>query len=231
MSGDWQHASILLLLLELALVEVQLFALKHIAICAAALAGPRGNAGQETSTLELLFQHDVQLLSGSTGLLLSNDMPALVFLGLLLLLILLLSTLLLLAQVLAILLQIELHERVGIDLNNGVLQQGLGAHQFVAGGVVNHVQNPDLLGDILRPPCVVAGVKPQGSVLGVAASAAHHTDALVAQLARSGRPAHLVLALLDGHIAPPSSLVVLVPGVARDSHGCYPHTLPLGLFL
>ena len=69
------------------------------------------------------------------------------------LLLLLFSTLLLLANIDAILLQVPLHEphqkafhpasesegRMGIDLDDRVLQQGLRANQLVARGVVNHL--------------------------------------------------------------------------------------------
>ena len=62
-------------------------------------------------------------------------------------------------------LQVPLHEGVRVDLHDRVLQQRLGAHQLVARGVVDHVQDPHLLGDVLGAPGVVSRVQPQRPVL------------------------------------------------------------------
>merc|ERR1719183_2509928 len=171
--------SMLLGLLELPLVEGKFFTLQNVTISAAALTRAGGNACKETSALELILQGLVQLLAGSPVLLLCNHVPALLltrflFLGSL--------ALCLFAQVHSVLLEVPLLERIAINLHNGVLQQGLRAHQLIAGGVVNDVENTHFLGAILRAPSVIAVIKAQSPVFHVASAATHRAHALVAQL-------------------------------------------------
>ena len=52
----------------------------------------------------------------------------------------------------AILLQVPLLEWLTIDLHNGILEQGLCSHQLVACGIVNNVQDTNLLGAVLGTP-------------------------------------------------------------------------------
>merc|ERR1719373_2479 len=210
----------LLLLLELPLVEGELLALEHVAVAAPALPRPRGDAGEEPAALELLLDHGVQLLLGLARLELEDDVAALLLLLLCLLLSALLAALLaLLAEVDPVLLQVPLLVRLRIDLHNRVLRQSLRPHQLVARGIVDDIQDTDLLRAILGAPREVAVVDAQSSVLHVAAAAANGPNTLGAELAQGGGPAHLELALLLVDVPAAAGVAVLVAGVARDPHG------------
>merc|ERR1719343_1237388 len=115
----------LLLLLELPLVEGQLLALEDVAVAAAALPRPGGDAGEEAAALELLLDGRVQLLLRLAVLQLEDHVAALLLLRLALLGVLRVLALrlgALLAQIDAILLQVPLLEGLGIDLHDGVLR-------------------------------------------------------------------------------------------------------------
>merc|ERR1719223_1770850 len=127
-------SSSLFLLLELLLVEGKLLALQHVTIATAALPGPGRDGGEQPTVLKLLLHHGVELLPGLARLELEDHVTALLLLLLLLVLATLLGTLLaLLAQVNAKFLQVPLLVRLRINLHDGILRQGLRAHQLVAG--------------------------------------------------------------------------------------------------
>merc|ERR1719436_656914 len=125
--------SLVLLLLKLPLVEVELLPLQDVSVATAALARAGGDASEKPAALELVLDRRVQLLFGLTGLLLGYHMmtPLHLLLLLLLLLCTLCRSLLLLTQVNAIPPQVPLLEWLGIDLDDGILDKRLRAHQFV----------------------------------------------------------------------------------------------------
>eukprot|EP00401_Gymnodinium_catenatum_P080088 CAMPEP_0117486996 /NCGR_PEP_ID=MMETSP0784-20121206/15768_1 /TAXON_ID=39447 /ORGANISM="" /LENGTH=144 /DNA_ID=CAMNT_0005281631 /DNA_START=201 /DNA_END=632 /DNA_ORIENTATION=- len=125
----------------------------------------------------------------------------------------------LLAEVGSVALEVPLLVRLRVDLHDGVLQQRLRSHQLVARRVVNHVQDPHLPRAILRTPGVVPAVEPQGTVLHVAAAAAHRPHTFCAELCHGWRAAHLELPLLLVNVAPAAGLTVLVARIAGDTHG------------
>eukprot|EP00421_Protoceratium_reticulatum_P075095 CAMPEP_0168417230 /NCGR_PEP_ID=MMETSP0228-20121227/31148_1 /TAXON_ID=133427 /ORGANISM="Protoceratium reticulatum, Strain CCCM 535 (=CCMP 1889)" /LENGTH=181 /DNA_ID=CAMNT_0008431079 /DNA_START=48 /DNA_END=590 /DNA_ORIENTATION=+ len=169
--------SLLLLLLELPLVEGQLLALKDVAVAAAGLAWARGDAGQQPAALELLLDGRVELLLREPGLLPRDDVPALLV-GLAVALLVLLPVLVLVLALLvpgrgllvsarggllvagraalrlpaeldAEPLEVPLLVGLGVDLHDGVPHECLRADELVAGGVVDDVQDADLLRAVL----------------------------------------------------------------------------------
>merc|ERR1719510_2541036 len=169
----------------------------------------------------LLFTSSSSFFSAPfAGLLFGDDMVAPLHLLLFLLLCNFggLSGLLLLPQIHTVPSQVPLLERLCIDLDDGVLDEGLRADELVAGGVVDHIEQAHLPCAVLRAPGKVAGVQPESAVLLVPAAAPHSADPLLAQLAERHGPAHLILALLLVDVAPASRLPVLVARVAGDSH-------------
>merc|ERR1719343_105402 len=223
------RCSSLLLLLQLPLVEGELLALEHIAVDTAALARPGGHASQQAAALELLLNGQVQLLPGLAGLQLGDHMATLLLrlLALLGILGVLVGLLAALAQVDTELLQVPLLVRLRIDLHDGVLGQGLGAHQLVASRIVDHIQDTNLLRAILRAPSEVAAVLTQGAELQVATAATHRAHTLGAELAQGCRAAHLELALLLVDVATATRLPVLVTRITRNTHGGWEKTLAL----
>merc|ERR1719408_169799 len=207
-----------LLLLELPLVELQFVALEDVSISTPGLTWARGNAGQQTSTLELILDQRVQLLLGSTSLELADDVAALLLGNGVLVLVLCVILALLLAKKHAVLLQVPLLEGLSINLHNGILQQGLCAHQLVACGVVHNIQDTHLLCAVLRTPCVVSTVQAQGSVLHVSSTAANHTDALGSELGHRRWASHFKLPLLLVNVAATAGGAMLVAGVTGNSH-------------
>ena len=75
---------------------------------------------------------------------------------------------------------IPLSERGGIDLDNSRLGEGIGADEFVIGGMERDDDDTDFSGDALGAPGKVAGVEAQGAVFGVAAAGANEMDTFVA---------------------------------------------------
>ena len=129
----------LLLLAELALVELQLLTFKNVAVSAAGLAGAGGNACQQAALVELIKQCSIGGLGSSCKL----GKNVLALLGGL--------TLVLGGGLLAnrgvVVLLIPLSEGGCIDLDDGALHQGLGADQLVVGCVVDNIQDTSLAGD------------------------------------------------------------------------------------
>lgn len=136
--------NLLLSLLELSGIELQLLALKDISIATATLAGSGRHGAQKAATGESLLKSGVKgagLLS--LGLLSLNVVGKLLVGGLLgggL------SLGLLHADLHAVVLLVPSLERGRVNLDNGVLHEGLGADQLVVGGVVDDIQNSGLSG-------------------------------------------------------------------------------------
>ncbi len=124
-------------------VELKFFTLKDVTVATTALTRSGGDAGKKSARGELLVQSRVQ----SAGLLALSDLSLhvvgtlLLFLGFGLLGVVLLD-----ANLDTVVLLVPSLERSGIDLHDGVLHQGLGAHQLVVGGVVHDIQNTGLSG-------------------------------------------------------------------------------------
>jgi len=75
---------------------------------------------------------------------------------------------------------VPLPEGSSIDLDNGRPGEGVGADQFVIGGMEGNGDDTDLPRDALRAPREVAGVKAQRAEFAVAATGADKMDALCA---------------------------------------------------
>lgn len=73
---------------------------------------------------------------------------------------------------------VPLSERSGIDLDHGGAGEGVGADEFVVGGVVDDTDHTGLLGDALRSPGEVAGLETESTELAVAAAGADEMDTL-----------------------------------------------------
>merc|ERR1719401_1559550 len=129
--------SILFLLFKLPLVELEFVSFKNIAIGTARLPRTRCNACQKAAALELLVNHRIHFLLRFSVLLLADDMTAALFLvfgrlfGL--------SFIFLDAKRDTIFFLVPLLKRLTINLNNGILQQGLRSNQFVACCIVHNV--------------------------------------------------------------------------------------------
>jgi len=183
----------MLLLVHLLDVELEFLALKNVAVASARLAGTRADASQNSTTLELvgnLLVDDAVLLgAGKLGL----DVSRLLggssqLVGLLNLLDVELDV---------VLTEIPESERIGVDLNNGVLDEGLGTDKLVVGGVVDNIKNLGLSSDGLRAPGEIAGINSQSSVFIVGTSTTDWANTLGSlELGHGGLSTHLELSLL-----------------------------------
>jgi len=204
------------LLIELTLVELELGTLQDVTIAATGLARAGSDAGHQTTAVELLLEMRVQLLVllvlGLLVLQLGLGVTRLLLLGLSL------GAGLLLTQGHAVVLQVPLTERSGIDQNNGVLNQSLGADQLVVGGVVDDVSDADLAGAVLGTPGEVALIQAQRTVLGVTTTSADGLDAGGTEVGLGGRAAHLELPLLLVDVDLTTGGAVLVTGVTSNTH-------------
>ena len=75
---------------------------------------------------------------------------------------------------------VPLAEGGGVDLDHGGFGEGVGAHEFVVGGVEGHHDDAHFAGDAFGAPGEVAGFEAEAAVFGVAAAGADEVDALVA---------------------------------------------------
>ena len=206
--------SSLLPLLQLLKVELKFSALENVAIDAAGLAGARRDSSIEASRVELisdlLINHAVLLKSSELAL----DRVA--SLGRLAQFIRFFN--LLLVQLDVVLLEVPLSEGIGVDQDNGVLDESLRSDELVVSGVVHSVQNTRLGGRGLRAPREVAAITPEGASLDVVAAATDIDDLLGTQLGHGWHSTHfeLSLFLVDWHTATRGS--PLVPRVPRNTH-------------
>lgn len=123
-----------------------------------------------------------------------------------------------LAQVLTIMGLVPLAERGGVNLDDGRLDQGLGADQLVVGGVVDNVHDTGLAGHGLATPREGAGLKAHGALLDVATAAANSVDALGAQLGVGGLATQLELALFAVEGALGTGGRTLVAGITANTY-------------
>lgn len=82
------------------------------------------------------------------------------------------------ADGLAVVSLVPLSEGSGINLNDGGLGQGVGANQFVVGGVVGHNDDTGLARDALGTPREVARLETEGTELAVTTTGADQVDSL-----------------------------------------------------
>mmetsp|Transcript_4253 Transcript_4253/g.10111 ORF Transcript_4253/g.10111 Transcript_4253/m.10111 type:complete len:245 (-) Transcript_4253:66-800(-) len=218
-SGRSLGGLLVLLHSELLEVEVELPTLKDVAVDAAGLAGPRGDARQEAAVAELV----VQRLREHARLLPSRKL----LLGFLVLHRVLLgpllgelgdTLLLLLPNLRPVVVLVPVLERLSVDQDNGVFHQSLGAHQLVVGRVVHDILDLHLHGAHLCPPREVTRVEAHRAVLHVTPAAAHGVHALRANLGRCSRSAHLMLALLVQRHALATRRAPLVILSASNTH-------------
>ena len=183
----------MLLLVHLLDVELEFLALKNVAVASARLAGTRADASQNSTTLELvgnLLVDDAVLLgAGKLGLdvsrLLGGSSQLVGLLNLLG------------VELDVVLTEIPESERIGVDLNNGVLDEGLGTDKLVVGGVVDNIKNLGLSSDGLRAPGEIAGINSQSSVFIVGTSTTDWANTLGSlELGHGGLSTHLELSLL-----------------------------------
>ena len=109
---------------------------------------------------------------------------------------------------------------VGINHDNGTLDQGLGADQLVVGRVVHDIEDTDLAGADLGTPGKVAGIDAEGSELGVSSPAPDLVDAGFANLGHGRGPSEVVLSLLAELGAASTGLPALVSSFASDTLWC-----------
>ena len=208
----WQRS--LLSPLQLFEVELELFALKNVAIDAARLTRAGRDAGVQTTGAELISDLLLELAVGLELLQLALNGTASLGLGT--------GFIrffnLLLVQLNVVLLEVVLSEGSGIDEHNGVLDEGLRAHKLVVGGVVDCVENTGLSGHGLTAPGEVTLIAAESASLDITATATNVDDLLGAELGHGGDSAHfkLSLFLVDRHAAARGS--PLVPRVPRNTH-------------
>ena len=206
--------SSLLPLLQLLKVELKFFALENVAIDAAGLAGAGGDGGVEASRVELISD----LLINHAVLLESSDLAldGVASLGRLAQFIRFFN--LLLVQLDVVLLEVPLSEGIGVDQDNGVLDESLRSDELVVSGVVHSVQNTRLGSHGFRAPSEVAVVSSEGASLHVVATATDVDALLGTQLGHGWHSTHfeLSLFLVDWHTATRGS--PLVPRVPRNTH-------------
>jgi hypothetical protein len=122
-------------------VEGELLTLQDVAIGATRLAGSGAETGVQTTSLELLLEGTIELAALQA---LSNLVLKSVRLLSGLLLLLLLSLLGSGVGGNLVVLLIVLTEGSGVDLNDGTLNESVGADQLVGGGVVSDTQDTSL---------------------------------------------------------------------------------------
>ena len=193
------------------MVELELGSLEDDAVAATALAGSAGDLGEETAGAELLVEGGLEgavllpvgeLALDVVGLLGALNVGGLALLD---------------ADLGAVVGLVPLLEGVGVDEDDGALDEGLGTDELVVGGVVGDVENADLAGADLGAPGEVAGIEAEGAELEVAAAAADGVDATLADLGHGGGAAHFELPLLAVLLTAAAGFAALVPSFACDT--------------
>lgn len=217
-SGGAVSCLVLLLALELLLVEVELLTLEDVAVGATALTGAGGEADEDATGGHLGIDGVVNLgvgeACGELGADVAGDAVGV-------LLLVLGQGLALLAELLAVVLHEPSLEGGGIALQNGALDEGLGADQFVVGGVVDDIEDTALAGDVLGAPGEIALVQTESAELQVATTTADGADTLggsVDELGHRGGAANLELALLLMDVTATAGQAMLVTGITTNAH-------------
>ena len=112
---------------------------------------------------------------------------------------------------------IPILERVGINKNDGSLDEGLGTNQLVIGGIVSNIKNTDLSGADLGSPGEVSRVQSKSTELHVSSSGTDRVDSLLSDTSIGGRASHQELSLLAELGATSSCLSTLVSSFTCDT--------------
>jgi len=196
-------------------VELELLALKNVAVSTTGLAWPAGDAGVETAGSKLALKESINL-----GLLALLVQVTLSVVRQLFLLSNFSSLLLraLLGHGLSVVSLVPLTEGGSIDLNDGALDEGVRADQLVVRGVVDDSENTGLARRVLAGPGEVAGLQTEGTVLEVSSTDTNSVNALGADLGVGGLTAELELALLAVVGALSTRGRTFVPGGTGDTY-------------
>ena len=181
-----------LLLLGLLKIELKLFALKDVAIAAARLSRAGGNAGHDSTGVELIGD----LLIDDSVLDSLLDLGSYVA-GLLPLIpgfVALLN--LLLVQLDIVVLKIPHSEWVSINGNNAVLDKGLGSDELVVRSVVHNIQHSGLSCDVLGCPGEDTVIDFEGTPFHVGTSASNWSNSVGSNLSHGWLSTHFKLSLL-----------------------------------
>lgn len=198
------------------MVEFEFFSFQDIAVSTTALSGAGADAGEQSLLSELvgnLGVNDSVLLAifnstlGSFGFSLLN-LHVLSFLG---------------GEVDTVVVGVPLREGSGVNLNDAVLDEGVGSDQLVVGGVVDDIEDSGLAGDSFGGPVEVTFLKPEGSELEVSSSDSDTSDSGgVRDEFGVGDGSGLLegsLLFVDRHSA--SCKSALVPGISVDAHSMW----------
>ena len=117
---------------------------------------------------------------------------------------------------------VPLPKRRGVDDDDRVLHQGLGAHQLVVAGVVHDVDDASPAGASFGSPGEVPVIEAQGPVLYVSAPRANVVHPARPQLGVRSRTSQLELPLLAEGLPLAAGGPPLVPVVA--TYTCSPNT-------
>ena len=204
----------LLLSLEFLLVELKLSTFEDVSITSSGLTWSGGDASEDSSGVELIGNSLFD--DSSLGVLLGHggSMSGLLELG---------SGgialfNLLLVELNVVMLQVPLSERIGIDGDNAVLDDGLGSDELVVGCVVDDIKNSSLSSDGLRSPGEVSDIDSEGSPFKVSTSASDWSDSFCAQLGVCSWSTHLELSLFLMNWHSSSGMPSLVSRVSVNSH-------------
>lgn len=191
---------------ELLEVELELLALKNIAIDTARLTGTRRNASVKTASTELGLKALRELGTSGTRAGLG---------GLLDLLGGLLSTLR--GRDTVVGLEV-LAERVSVNLNNSGLGQSVGTNKLVVGRVVDDADDTGLARDTLSAPREVTGLQTESTELLVTTTSTDGVDTLGTNLGHGRLATQLELPLLAVLSAHGTGVRTLVARVTADTH-------------
>ena len=213
------------------MVEGEFGTFEESTVGATVLTGAGGDLGEDTTELELVFKSLLDLvgavaegplaLEGGGGLvdveLAGTGGGAL--LGLLVLgggggLLLGVGSI----DVDTVVLGVEELEGGGVDGDDGVLDEGLGTDELVAGGVVDDVEDAGGLGDGFGAPGEGATVEAEGASLLVATAGADGVDTASAELGVGGEAAHFVLSALAADGGLTTGDLTLVEARTNNTH-------------
>ena len=162
--------------LDLFVVEFKFLSFKDVTIAATRLTGARSNDGIEATSAELIVDERINLgQSLASSNLLQQAARLLDGFGSF-------RSLTLLAQNFTVVRFVPLTEGSSIDLDDGALDEGLGADKFVVGGIVDDIDDTGLARDGFTGPGEGTRVQTKSAVLNVSTTDANSVDALLTKL-------------------------------------------------
>lgn len=181
------------------MIEFEFLTFEDVSISTTGLTRTGRNASKNSTGFELLsklwFKNSILVSVGELGLSVTGDL-------------LTLSSsigffLLLLVEFNIVLAKIPKSERIGINGDNGVLDDGLGSDELVVGGIVDDIENLGLSSDGLRSPGEVTSINTEGSEFVVGTSGSNWSNSSVTELGVGGLSSEFELSLLlmDWHTA------------------------------